>query len=284
MILVTGATGTVGSEVVSQLCSAGAPVRALVRTPERADTLRGYDCEVAVGDYDDPGSLDAAMAGVDRVFLVAPPGEGLAIQEGRVIAAAQRAGGVHVVKLGALGADEGGFGRFVDEHVVSLGGLQASGLPYTVIAPNAFMHDLLQYAAAVQERQELALPGGQAAVSLVDAADVAAVAAHVLTSDGHEGASYPVTGPEALTWNEVAVALSRVTGREVRYVDLPPEEARRRLLEAGTSPWQADALLELYAAWREGKAAKVTDEVRRATGRPATPLADFLDRHRSAFA
>jgi uncharacterized protein YbjT (DUF2867 family) len=286
VILVTGATGNVGGALLGQLCSSGVPVRALVRSSERGDILRGYDCEIAVGAYEDPASLHTALHDVERVFLVAPAGEGMADLE---IAALQaiRAGrpDARVVLLAAEGVDAPGErgGRVLAEHRRVVRHLRDSGLPGTVLAPGSFMQNLLRQAGSVQEHDVLALPAGTAAVNHVDVRDVAAVAAHVLTSDGHDGATYTVTGPEALTYEQVAASLAEVLGREVRYVDAPPQDARAALVGGGLSPWLADALLELHEAYRSGHGATVTDEVEKATGRPARPLRQFLTEHAAAF-
>lgn len=282
MILVTGATGNVGSALTAELCAAGEATRALVRTPESADNLRGYDCEIAVGDFSDARSLDKALCDVRVMYLLTPGGPSQVDQERAAVDAAVRAGGVRVVKHAALGYD-GGIGRFGDNHGRSIDYLRASGLPFTVLAPNAFMQNLLGNAALVQQQGILPAAGGDAAVSHVDARDIAAVAAHVLSSDGHEGATYEITGPEGLTYGQVAAQLSELLGREIRYVDTPPEEARRAMVGGGMPEWFAGALTELTAAYRAGKGEKVTDEVEKATGRPARPLREFLDDHRSAF-
>ncbi len=283
MILVTGATGNVGGALIAQLCMAGTPARGLVRNPEKADDLRGYDCEVAIGDYGDPSSLDEAMRGVQSIFLLTPAGPSQVDQERAVIDAGVRAGAARVVKQAVMGIDAG-IGRFGNSHAASMEHLRASGLAHTILAPNALMQNLLGNAALVQEQGILPLAGGDAAVSHVDARDVAAVAAHVLTSDGHDGATYEITGPEALTYAEVAARFSELLGREIRYLDAPPEPARQAMLEAGMPAWLAGAFDELMAAYREGKGAKVTDEVEKATGRPARSLAEFLAHHRAAFA
>lgn len=283
MFLVTGATGNVGSELTALLCAGGEPTRALVQTPEKADALRGYDCEIAIGDFDDPDSLDEAVRGVTAIYLLTPAGPRQLEQERAVVDAGVRAGDVRVVKQGVMGYDAG-IGRLGDSHAASIAYLRDSGLPHTLLLPNAFMQNLLTAASLVQQQNMLALPGGDAAVSHVDARDVAAVGAHVLASEGHEGATYVITGPEALTYGEVADAMSQVLEREIRYVDVPPDEARRAMTDSGMPEWYADALGELMAAYRQGKAATVTDEVEKATGRPARPLAEFLSDHRSAFA
>lgn len=284
MILVTGATGTVGSEVLAQVTAGGADTRALVRSPERADSLRGLDAHVVVGHFEDAQSLDAALHGVEVAFLVSPPSPAQVQQETAFIDAAARAGGVRIVKLAAIGVDvDGAGGRFVQNHREIGEHLRSSGVPYTVLAPNGFMQNLLRAAAPVQELGEFRQPGGSAPISHVDVRDVAAVAAHVLTSEGHEGATYTITGPEAVTYDHIAQELSAAIGRPVRYVDADPQEAREGLLSFGVPEWNADGVLELAAWYATGAAAVVTDEVSKATGRPARSVADFLAAHRGAL-
>lgn len=283
MILVTGATGNVGGELTALLCAAGTPTRAMVRTPEKADTLRGIDCDVAIGDFADPASLDRALDGVEAVYLLSPAGPDQVHQERAVIDAAVRAGRPRVVKQAVMGM-AGGIGRLGDSHLAAVEHLRSSGVAHTVLAPNNFMQNLLASAALVAEQSLLALPVGDGAVSHVDARDVAAVAAHVLTSDGHEGATYEITGPEALTFTEVAARMAQVLGREISYVDVPADQARAGMVQGGMPEWYADALSELMGAYRAGAGSAVTDEVAKATGRPARPIEDFLADHRAAFA
>lgn len=279
MILVTGATGTIGGYLVDRLCRAGAPVRALVRSPERADVLNGYDCHTAIGRFEDPDSLDAALEGVDRVFLASPAGPEQARLEGQVVEAVRRAGGPHVVKLAALGVDDPASPvRILQQHREVVSALE--GVPHTVLAPNGFFQNLLASAASVQQGV-LPAAAGDAAVSLVDGRDVAAVAAHVLTTDGHEGATYTVTGPVAVTGAEVAAALSELLGREVTARDVGPDDLRGAM--QGADPWLVEGLVELNQAYRAGAGAVVTDEVRKATGEPARPVEAFLRDHLAAF-
>ena len=287
VILVTGPTGNVGGALVSRLSTAGAPVRALVRSTVRGDDLRGYDVELAIGTYEDQDSLRAALQGVERVFLLTPASEQMAAQEKALLkAAVEVAPGAHVVKLAAAGVDVPGDSpvRFLRSHQEVVRALADSGLPHTVLAPGSFMQNLLSQAASVQAEGVLRGTAGDGAISHVDVRDVAAVAAHVLTSDGHEGATYTITGPEALTYPQVAEALGRVLDREVRYEDVTPEQSHASMLGSGVPEWLAEGLLELGQVARSGAAAGVTDEVEKATGTPARPLEDFLREHRAAFA
>lgn len=280
MILITGATGTVGSHLLQELSDAGRPVRALVRSPERADTLRGYHCETVVGRFEDSESLRHALHDVDRVFLLAPAGERMAEQEKALVDVLDPS--VHVVKLAVRGY-ESGRGALAQQHLDVVRHLQERGQPTTVIAPSSFLQNLVGHAGSITSSGQLHVPAGQAAIAHVDARDVASVAAHALTSQGHEGATYVVTGPEALTYDAVAARLGSVLGRDVSYVDVPPAAAREAMVEAGLDPWSADALVELFELAREEGAQDVSDEVRKATGRSARTLEDFLGDHGAAF-
>ena len=289
-VLVTGATGTVGGALVPLLTDVGAsgspvvPVRVMVPSPEAADDLRGYDVEVVVGDLDRPETLDDALKGIDAAFLVAPAGPALAARELAFLDAVDRAPDrPHVVKLASLGWEDPQ-SRLSAGHGTVVERLRSAGLRHTVLAPNGFMQDILRFAAMVQEESALLLPAGDGAVSHVDARDVAAVAAHVLGDPApHEGLSYVVTGPAALTYAEVAAHVGGVAGREISYRDSPPDEVRQRLLGYGWSEWTADGMLEVYAAYAAGAGAVVTDEVQKATGRPARDFGAFLHSHAAAF-
>ncbi len=284
MILVTGATGNVGGALLSRLSMDGVAARALVRSPERADTLRGYDVDLAVGSYEDAASLRAALDGVDRVFLLAPPGERLVEQELAVVQAVQEtAPAAHVVALAAAGVDGDGGGRLVDAHRQVVAGLRASGLRTTVLAPSSFMQNLLGQASAVQAGSTLPTTTPDAAVAWVDVRDVAAVAAHVLTSDGHDGATYTITGPEAVTGRQAAEALARVLDRPVAAEPVTTSALREQLSGYGVPAWLVEGLVELTEWQLDGHAAALTDEVDKATGSPARSLELFLGEHRAAF-
>lgn len=283
MILITGATGNVGGHLLEQLCERSVPVRALVRSQERADTLRGYDCDIAVGTYEDAASLHRALAGVDRLFLLSPASEHMADQEKAVVDAAAAAHGqVEVVKVAAAGVEQGGI-ALLEQHRTVIDHLAASGLPTTVLAPSSFMQNLLGYAGQITETGTFAAAGGGAAISHVDTRDVAAVAAHVLTSDGHAGATYTITGPEALTYARVAEHFTVALGRPVRHVEISSQQARESMAGAGMPVWLADALAELSELQSTGAAAGTTDEVLKATGRPARSFEAFLTDHGAAF-
>jgi len=283
MILVTGATGHVGSDLVRLLAEAGTPARALIHSPDKAAPIQRLGLETALGDFEQPGTLDAAMAGCDRLFLLSPPGPRQPEQEQNVIDAAKRAGVTHVVKQSVPGADPDSglvFGRW---HAQIEQYLAQSGLAHTLLRPNYFMQNFLMSAQPVADQGVLYGMTGEGRVSYIDTRDIAAVAAQVLTSPGHQGTSYVLTGAEALTAAEVAERLSTATGRKVHYVDVGPDGFRQALTGSGLPGWLVDALIEGNTLLAAGYGAEVTDEVAKLTGRASLTFEQFAVDHRLAF-
>jgi len=283
VILVTGATGNTGSELVRLLAEAGAPVRALVRSPEKAASIKRLGLETALGDFEQPDTLDAAMAGCDHLFLLSPPNPHQPEQERNAIDAAKRAGVGHVVALSVLGSSPDASVPFPRWHGEIDRHLAESGLPHTLLLPSGFMQNFLASAQTVAEQGALYGMTGEVRTSYIDIRDVAAVAARVLTSPGHERKAYALTGPEALSGAEVAERLSAATGRQVRYVDVPPDPYRRALAGAGLPGWLVDRLIQLNTMMAAGHAAGVTDEVATLLGRQPRTFAQFAAEHRAAF-
>ena len=280
-ILVTAATGNVGSALVPLLQGLGADVRALVRDPARAERLTGVD--VAVGDFADPTSLHTALDGVDAVFLACGNVPDQVEHECAVIDAAARAGVRRIVKLSARGAELGAPVAYWHWHALVERRLQASGVPAVTLRPGFLMSNLLGAADQVRHARMLFAPAADARIAMVDPADVAAVAAVTLTTDGHDGVTYELTGPAALGYQEVARDLAAVTGRDVGYVDIPPAAARSAMVEAGLPPFAADQVVAVFAELRAGVQARTTDAVPALTGRPARPFAAFARDHADAF-
>jgi uncharacterized protein YbjT (DUF2867 family) len=281
MILVTGATGTTGRYVVQELLAAGARVRALVRKADGASFPDGI--ETATGDLADPGSLASALDGVERLYLLAPFEPRLVELERNVLDAARRAGVGHVVKHSGLGASPDApfvIGRW---HGEAQRHLERSGLPFTHLQPHSFMQNLLGSAKTIAAEGTLYAPMGDARVSLVDVRDIAAVAARVLLEPGHTGRTYVITGPEALTYRELAAKLSAATGRPVRYVDVTPAQAKQSMMAGGMPEWAADAVNELSAWYRSGHGALVTQVVAEIGGRTPHTFDTFARDHAAAF-
>ncbi|GAA2991948.1 SDR family oxidoreductase [Actinokineospora diospyrosa] len=283
MILVTGATGTIGRSLVRRL--AGHPTTAFVRDPAKADAL---GCPYAVGDFDDPESLAKAMTGVDRVFLNAGgavPAEGeqpMVRHQRAVIDAAVQAGVRYVVKLSVWHARVGGklaegAHGLIEEY------LKASGLTWTILQPNGFMQNFSTGTAVATEQGHLLGAYGNARVSYVDCEDIAASAAALLTSAPLRARTFTLTGPEALSHAEIAGKLSTVVGREIRYLDLPPAEFADRLTAAGLPLQFATDVATLFAEVATGRLAPVTTDVVDLTSRSPNTFDNFLRANAAAI-
>ena len=269
-ILVTGATGNVGSFVVDLLRARDVHVRTL---PSRPRPLH-------------PATFAGLTDGADAVFLACGNVPDQTDFECAVIDQAARAGVRRIVKLSAQGADPGAAVAYWRWHAQVEEHLRASGVPSVVLQPSFYMSNLFAATEHVREQGMLFAPAGEAAITMVHPADVAAVATMALTTDGHDGATYLVTGPTAITYTQVAADLSAATGRSVGYAAIPPEAAREALRGAGLPDFVVAQLLEVFAALRRGEQTVVTDTVQRLTGWApqtfATWAATYADTFRGA--
>lgn len=270
-ILVTGATGTIGSQVVKALRGAtGFTVRAAVRSAEKAKALAGANVVPVDFDYADEAAVAKALAGANAVFLVTPFVPDQVEIATKFVGAAKKAGVSKIVKLSAIGVEaEPGIqlGRW---HRASEKAIEASGIPFTFLRPNNFFENFVGYYPP-DANGNIYLPLGDAKVSFVAGADIAAVAKVALTERGHEGKAYDITGGEAFGVADAAKAIGEATGRTVRYVDVPEEAARSGMTSAGMPGWMVEAMMELHAIDKAGYAAGVSDAVQKLTGR--TPIA-----------
>lgn len=279
MILITGASGNVGKELLKQAVETGVKIRAGYQSVGKAAAPVGV--EVVEVDYNRPETLQAALKEVERILLVGPPTAQLTELERKAADVIAESGVRQVVKISAMGGRDA---IFTQHHAESEDYIKSKGLAATFLRPNGFMQNAVIYNAGTITAQGAFYGSeGDGKVSQIDIRDVAAVAVKTLAEDGHEGKTYTLTGPEALANSEVAAILSRVLGREIRFVNLEPEQLRRALLGAGMTEWSADALLDLQRLYREGKAATVTGDVETVLGRKPIRFAQFAEDYRSAF-
>jgi len=283
MILVTGATGAVGSELVRLLTQKRAPVRAFVRNPEKARSRLGPGVEIVVGDLDRPESLDAAFHGVDRMFLLSSPGQGAATLQGNAIDAAKRAGVRHIVKMSAVESVPNSPVRLLRVHAEIEQKLEASRVPYTNLRPHSFMQSTFASAGTIASQGVMYMPAA-GAIPPVDVRDIAAVAGEVLTTSGHEGVTYTITGPEVLTYAQMAAKIGAAIGRPVQYVEIQAAAAREAMLAKGMSEWIADGLIELFALYETGRASFVTDVVETVGKKKPTAFDQFARDYAPRFA
>jgi len=280
MIAIIGGTGTLGSEVVKQLVATGIKPRVLVRSSEKALKLTGV--EPVLGDSSDRAAVDKLLAGASKLFLLLPSLPGSVESAATLISAAKRAGVKHVVRLSVLGADLNSQVQLARWHAETERNLKASGLAWTMLQPGSFAQNLLRSAATIRKDGVFYGASGDAKVCAIDARDIAAVAVKCLTTEGHQGKSYPLTGQEPLSQAEVAAKLGAALGKKVTYVDLPLDTFRQALVSAGVPGWLAADFATMNAWFAAGGAAKPDPRLPTLIGKVRT-FDDFLAAYVAAF-
>jgi uncharacterized protein YbjT (DUF2867 family) len=282
MILLTGATGKTGSETAKALAARGVRARALVRSAGKAAALREAGLEIVVGDVADPASVEPALAGVDRLLVLLPNSQQQLELERRLVDLAKKAGVRHVVKMSSMEATADARTPIPQAHWQSEEHIRRSGLAWTMIKPNFFMQNLLASARSISENGSFSWPMGDGRTAMADVRDIGAVTAEVLAGAGHEGMSYEITGPELLTFHQVAERFSEVLGTKITYIPADPV-AYLGILRKALPEWHANAVSELFREIAEGVSPHVTDTFRRLMGREPISLAQFIRDHIAAF-
>jgi len=282
MILVTGASGTVGREVLNQVAKQGAEHRAMYRSDREAAKAPART-ETVVADFAKKDTLDAALLGVRSVYLVCSPVPDLVELESAMIDACVRAGVTHVVLNSALGAGDydksfPSWHRKVEDH------LRSTALSWTILRPNSFHQNTVTYYAPSIRAQGVFYGSlGEARMSYVDVRDVAAAAAAALTGQAHRGKIYELNGPLALASREVADKIAKQCGRPVKYVDIPMAAQHQAMLDTGMPRWQATALIELQQYYVSGRGGQVDATLESILGRPPISLDAFLQENAAQF-
>ena len=283
MILLSGATGKTGKQLVNLIVAGKLPARALVRDPAKAAQLRARGLEVVIGDLLDDAALTRAMSGIERAFLLTANAQNQYALEKRFIDAARAAAVSHVVKLSAIGADSQSSAILKRYHGQAEDYLRQSGLTHTIIQGGFFMDNLLTCAPSIARENRFFLPMGSGQAGVVDIRDVAEAAYTTLTQPGHDNQSYLVTGPELLSFDAMAGIMSAVLGREITYVDVPEDRLRAQMQGAGLSDWYITAVLQLFALNRQNQNAKITNAFTAITGKAPRSLRHFMQDHRATF-
>ena len=302
MIVVTGASGNAGSQVVRALAARGERVRAFVRDPGRARQVLGEDVELAVGDFADPESVRAALEGADALLLSCADDPRRVGWETAAIDAAVAAGVRRIVKLSAAAAEPGSPVAFWDWHGQVEQYLRSCGTGWVILRANWYMSNVLAAASAVAAEGRLYAPAGQARIAMIDPRDVGAAAAAVLCSPGHrgspghvgspghgasaghEGQTYLLTGPRAITYDEVAAGLSAATRSRVEFVDVPGDAAYQAMIGDGMPGFVAEQIVAMFARLRQGMATQVSPDVETLTGSAPRDFACFAADHARLFA
>jgi len=283
-VLITGATGTVSTALMEALD--GVRIRALAHRESDVDALRERGAEVHVGDLGDPRTLPPAFEGVDDVWLLTPNGPRAPENNMNALWAAREAGVERVVRLSAIDAAHDAPNRSGRLHALSDGETERSGLRWTILKPHWFMQNLLNEAGEVAATGAFSLNMAGAELAMIDARDIAAVAARVLTDEpgAHHGRTYTLSGPRLLGFDDVAAELGRALGREIGYRPVSDEAKREALLGYGVPGWIVDMVEEYARAYASGWGRYRTDTVEQLLGRPPRDLAEFARDHAGAFA
>jgi uncharacterized protein YbjT (DUF2867 family) len=280
MILLTGATGTIGRATMTALRAANAAFKVAARNP--AD-LHALGVPSVSFDLDQLGTYLPAMQGVDRLFLLTPNSERQVGYILQAVSAAKRAGVRHIVRVSVMGADaEPGIilGR---QHAAAEREIRASGIGWTMLRPTFFMDNFIRYYGVDPHKDsQVYLPNGDGKAAWVDPADVGEVAARVLCTDSHVGSVIDLTGPELLSTAEALSVLGSVLGHRYAYVDVPEQAAREAMEKSGVPAWLVDAFLELNALVRAGHAPTLTGDVQQVLGRPPRSMREWAARLKTA--
>ncbi len=284
VILVTGADGKTAFPIIRELASAGVPVRALVHTKEKKILFEGMkDVELAEGDYSDTRSLERALDGIHSAYLVSPAAPDMVKLQTNFINMARLTGLKHVVKLSALGTGPDSPAGLLRGHAEIEDYIRKTGIAYTFLHPHFFMDNLLINGESVTRDSVLYSPLGDARIAPISIQDIASVAASILIDGGHRGTTYVLTGPESLTFSEIAAIWSKVIGKTITYSRVSFDAARQGMVQSGMTTWMAQNMISIMMTWAEGKGDIVSHYVERITGRKPLSLREFLMTHRSQF-
>jgi uncharacterized protein YbjT (DUF2867 family) len=278
--LITGATGDIGTRVVSGLLERGDRPRVFVRDPEKARARYGDRVDIVVGDLADARSLRSALGGVDALFLV-NSGPELADRDQTAAEAAKDARVKHLVKLSSMDAQQNvGTGEW---HARGESAIRASGMVFTFLQPSGFMSNALAWATLIKSEGVVRAPTGDGRMAFIHPVDIAAVAIQALSSRDYDGASLPISGPEALNYSEMTAKIGAATGKQIRFQSIPEDEARHLMTHWGESAEIVEAHISIYRAIREGRLARVTDSVERVLGRKPTTFDQWARENDVAF-
>jgi uncharacterized protein YbjT (DUF2867 family) len=285
--LLTGVTGKTGGETAKQLLARGAKLRAIVRNEAKAAELKAAGVELVVGDVGDAETVRRALKGVEKAFLTLPNGKNQEAQEKQFTDLAVAAGVKHLVKMSSMEAVAHAETPIPKAHWAVEEYIRASGLAWTMVKPNFFMQNLLGSAAGIKANRKFSLPMGNGTTGMADVRDIAAVCAEVLTGQGpagkgHAGQSYEITGPEVLTFHQVADRFTAVLGEKVEYVPMPTDQFRERMKNV-LEPWHLNAVCELFREIAEIGLDHTTDTFKRLMGREPRSVTQFIQDHVALF-
>ncbi len=283
-IFITGSTGNIGRHLVKLFSQGGVHVKAAVRSKAKVASLNLPNVEWVEADFEKPATFDAALKGIDKIFVLSPFLPTLAEMSNDLVDRAKKAGVTHIVRLSATGANPRGNITLAQWQGNAEKHIQESGLAWTMLRPTFFMENILNnFSASIKTQGKFHVSHGAGRVPYIAARDIAGVAFEVLTGKGHEGKTYELTGPQSLSDHDIAGTLSKVAGKKVEYVDVPEDAARQSMLGMGLPQWMVDSLTELNNIVKQGWTANVATTLEDITGKDATTFEQWAMEHKNAW-
>jgi uncharacterized protein YbjT (DUF2867 family) len=279
-VLVTGATGNTGSLLVPALLSAGVDVRIFVRNEAKAKPLKDLGAEVVLGDLDQPETILSAVKNVDKIYLLTWNGETQLEQAKNVIDAAKKSGNPHIIRHSMWGPENS---RIIKQGYKIEEMLKASGLPWTILKPTFYMQNTMMAAQTISSDGVIYWDMKDGKLGMIDVRDIADTAFEVITGEGHENKSYILTGPEAISFNDVAKTFSGVLDNDIKYINVPGEAALQAMVGMGVPEWIAKGYVELSEGFSENFANSTTKNVEILTGHPARSFEQFANDFAQVF-
>ena len=276
MILITGATGKTGSATAKSLGEKGERFRALIRNEEKKEGLESLGGEVVIGSIENTDVVNQSMQGVKTVLVLLPNSESQLALEKQLVDSAKQAGVERIVKMSSIEATPDATSPIPKLHLESEEYIKQSGLSWTMIKPNFYMQNLLASAGTIKDQGKIFLPMGEGKTGMIDTTDVGTVIAKVLSEDGHESMNHEITGPEILSFYEVAEIFSKALGKQVDYVDVPMDAYKETLGQFLTNQWHLDAVIDLFKGIAEGGIEDKTNTFNELTGETPKSLSQFL--------
>ncbi|MAI81984.1 MAG: hypothetical protein CMQ74_04170 [Gammaproteobacteria bacterium] len=283
MILLTGATGKTGSATAKALNEKGITFRALIRNEEKRGDIESLGGEVVIGSIENKEAVDQSMVDVETALILLPNSENQLSLEKQLVDSAKQAGANRVVKMSSIEATPDATSPIPKLHLESEEYIKQSGLSWTMIKPNFYMQNLLASAGTIKDQGKIFLPMGEGKTGMIDTTDVGKVLAKVLSEDGHESMNHEITGPEILSFNEVAEIFSKGLDKQVDYVDVPLAAYKETLGQFLTNQWHLDAVIDLFKGIADGGIEEKTDTYSELMGESPKSLSEFISENSFIF-
>ena len=283
MILLTGATGKTGSATAKALNEKGVTFRALIRNEEKRGDIESLGGEVVIGSIENKEAVDQSMVDVETALILLPNSENQLSLEKQLVDSAKQAGAKRVVKMSSIEATPDATSPIPKLHLESEEYIKQSGLSWTMIKPNFYMQNLLASAGTIKDQGKIFLPMGEGKTGMIDTTDVGKVLAKVLSEDGHESMNHEITGPEILSFNEVAEIFSKGLDKQVDYVDVPLAAYKETLGQFLTNQWHLDAVIDLFKGIADGGIEEKTDTYSKLMGESPKSLSEFISENSFIF-